>query len=83
MASDGVDISPELDGGVLKQILKEGEGISTPTNGCKVTVHYVGKLTDGTVFDSSRERDEPFEFELGKGTKYRLVIIWVTITILT
>lgn len=28
---------------------------------------WQGKLTDGTVFDSSFERDEPFEFELGSG----------------
>lgn len=67
MTTKELDISPELDGGVLKTVTKDGEGISKPTNGCKVTVHYVGKLPDGTVFDSSRERDVPFEFDLGKG----------------
>ncbi|XP_030376870.1 FK506-binding protein 59 [Scaptodrosophila lebanonensis] len=55
------------DGGVLKEILKEGTGTETPNNGCKVSLHYTGRLVDGTEFDSSVGRNEPFEFELGKG----------------
>ncbi|KAL6846821.1 hypothetical protein ACP4OV_024269 [Aristida adscensionis] len=35
--------------------------------GDRVKVHYHGKLTDGTVFDSSYERGDPIEFELGTG----------------
>ncbi|KAI5679918.1 hypothetical protein M9H77_01145 [Catharanthus roseus] len=35
--------------------------------GDRIKVHYRGTLTDGTVFDSSFERGDPIEFELGSG----------------
>lgn len=63
-----IDLSPAQDRGVLKEIIKEGEGDLTPMNGCKVKVHYTGTLLDGTKFDSSRERDKPFKFNLGSGS---------------
>ncbi|CAH1113520.1 unnamed protein product [Psylliodes chrysocephalus] len=62
-----VDISPNKDGILLKEIIQEGTGDALPPQGSKVTVHYTGTLTDGTQFDSSRDRNEPFKFDLGKG----------------
>ena len=64
---NAVDITPNQDGGVLKEIVKVGEGVIPPDTGFQVTVHYVGTLTDGTKFDSSRDRNKPFQFTLGKG----------------
>jgi len=75
--------------GLQYSIITEGEG-ENADSGNVVTVHYSGFLADGTKFDSSVERDEPFSFLLGmgqvipgweeglklmnKGSKVRLVI---------
>ncbi len=48
------------------EILKTGEGAAAK-NGDKVTVNYVGTLTNGTKFDSSIDRGQPFSFTLGAG----------------
>ena len=47
-------------------VQKPGAG-ATATTGQTVTVHYVGTLTDGKKFDSSRDRGEGFTFKLGAG----------------
>jgi FKBP-type peptidyl-prolyl cis-trans isomerase len=46
--------------------LVAGNG-DTATAGQSVSVHYTGWLTDGTKFDSSVDRNDPFEFRLGAG----------------
>ena len=50
--------------------LKVGQG-PQPRPGQTCRVHYTGWLTNGTKFDSSVDRGEPFEFELGAGRVIR------------
>lgn len=54
-----------LTGGLQYLVLQEGKGKS-PKPDDRVTVHYRGRLIDGTEFDSSIERDEPATFSLEK-----------------
>jgi peptidylprolyl isomerase len=62
-AEDNVTTTPSG----LKYIdLQEGTG-ATPTTGQTVVVHYTGTLEDGTKFDSSRDRKQPFQFRVGVG----------------
>lgn len=52
--------------GLKYEEVKVGKGAS-PKKGQTVVVHYTGWLVDGTKFDSSRDRGQPFEFEIGVG----------------
>ncbi len=53
--------------GLKYSVLQPGNGKEFPAFGDKVRVHYSGWLEDGTMFDSSYNRDEPFEFGIGGG----------------
>ena len=54
------------DSGLQYVVLVEGDG-ATPQRGQTVVVHYTGTLEDGSKFDSSRDRNQPFQFKVGVG----------------
>ena len=58
------------DSGLKYEDLVEGEG-AVAEAGQTVSVHYTGWLTDGNKFDSSVDRNQPFEFALGRGMVIR------------
>jgi FKBP-type peptidyl-prolyl cis-trans isomerase len=51
---------------LTKVVLTSGRG-PKPLRGQKATVHYTGRLTNGTVFDSSLPKNKEFQFQVGKG----------------
>ena len=50
--------------GVTKETTQAGDGQNFPKPGMQCTMHYTGTLTDGSKFDSSRDRNEPFQFKV-------------------
>jgi len=59
-----------MDNGLEIKIIQEGTG-DMAVNGDVVSVHYTGTFVDGTKFDSSLDRKEPFRFQLGAGRVIR------------
>jgi FKBP-type peptidyl-prolyl cis-trans isomerase len=51
-----------LESGLQYKILKKGNGLYHPTIDSSCSCHYEGKLLDGTIFDSSYERNSPSSF---------------------
>ncbi|MFM2064131.1 MAG: hypothetical protein RLZZ507_3802 [Cyanobacteriota bacterium] len=64
MSNDNVVTTPS---GLKYVELAKGTGETTPKKGQTVVVHYTGTLEDGTKFDSSRDRGQPFSFKIGVG----------------
>jgi peptidylprolyl isomerase len=59
--------NPETTSSGLQYTIDAAGTGATPKAGQTVSVHYTGWLTNGTKFDSSRDRGRPIEFPLGQG----------------
>ena len=57
----------KLNSGLMIKSIFDGDGKEFPQFNDKVSVHYTGYLTDGTKFDSSLDRNTPFEVTIGAG----------------
>lgn len=58
------------DSGLKYEDIQEGDGAQA-AKGQTVSVHYTGWLENGTKFDSSKDRNDPFQFRLGAGMVIR------------
>ena len=68
----GTNITSNAEGaGVLMLTTTPGDATHFPQKGDTCKVHYVGTLDDGTIFDSSRAREQAFTFTLGRGMVIR------------
>ncbi len=65
LEEEGINAEPTESG--LYYVQEEAGDGPEVQSGDMVAVHYEGRLLDGTVFDSSHERDEPIEFTVGQG----------------
>ncbi len=54
-------------GELIIEDIEEGTGDVAVESGDDIVIHYKGTLTDGTVFDSSYDRGEPFQTQIGVG----------------
>jgi peptidylprolyl isomerase len=69
-AQQSKEVKPNVEyttsSGLKYKITEKGSGKRAEV-GATVSVHYTGKLQDGTKFDSSKDRNQPFSFKLGQG----------------